>query len=82
MHEVAGTLFHRWYVSLFGLAFLFFAVRHLGWRRTLLYAVIAFGVGVLAENGSVHLGFPYTHYRFSEALRGDELWIGDVPLNR
>ena len=27
MHELAGTVFHRWYVTIFGLAFLFFAVR-------------------------------------------------------
>jgi putative membrane protein len=80
MHELSGTLFHRWYVTIFGLAFLFFAVRHLGWRRTLIYGVLAFGVGALAENGSVHFGFPYTTYAFNPALRGKELWIGDVPL--
>ena len=80
MHEIGGTLFHRWYVTIFGLAFVFFAVRQLGWRRTLIYAVLAFGVGALAENGSVHVGFPYTSYSFNPALRGKELWIGDVPL--
>ena len=80
MHALAGTLFHRWYVTLFGLAFLFFAVRHLGWRKTLTYGVLAFGVGALFENLSVHFGFPYTTYSFNAALRGKELWIGDVPL--
>ena len=80
MHELSGTIFHRWYVTIFGLAFLFFAVRHLGWRKTLLYSVVAFGVGALAENGSVHFGFPYTTYAFDPSLRGKELWIGDVPL--
>jgi len=80
MHEISGTVVHRWYVTIFGLAFAFFAVRHLGWRRTLLYAVLAFGLGALAENGSVHFGFPYTSYSFNPALRGKELWVGDVPL--
>src|SRR5947209_7109198 len=80
MHELAGTIFHRWYVTIFGLAFLFFAVRQLGWRKTLVYGVLAFGVGAVAENGSVHVGFPYTTYAFNPALRGKELWIGDVPL--
>src|SRR4051812_48469020 len=80
MHELAGTLFHRWYVTIFGLAFLFFAGRHLGWRKTLIYGVLAFGVGALFENLSVHFGFPYTTYSFNAALRGRELWIGDVPL--
>ena len=44
------------------------------------YSVIAVGVGALAENGSVHLGFPYTRYTFNPGLRGDEIFIGDVPL--
>jgi putative membrane protein len=79
-HEIAGTLFGRWYVTLFGLTFLWCAVRHLGWRRTLIYLGLSVAIGVLAENGSVHWGFPYTHYRFNEALRGDEVFIGDVPL--
>jgi uncharacterized membrane protein len=70
VHELAGTIFHRWYVTLFGLAFLFFAVRHLGWRKTLTYGVLAFGVGALFENLSVHFGFPYTTYSFNAALRG------------
>ena len=80
MHQLSGTVVHRWYVMLFGLAFLFFAVRQLGWRKTLLYGVLAFGVGALAENGSVHVGFPYTRYSFNPALRHKELWVGDVPL--
>jgi len=80
MHELAGTLFHRWYVTIFGLAFLFFAVRHLGWRKTLVYGVLAFAVGATFENLSVHFGFPYTTYSFNSALRGKELWVGDVPL--
>src|SRR5438105_9481120 len=80
MHQLAGTLFGRWYVTLFGLTFAWRAVRHLGWRKTLLYAVVATAVGMAAENGSVHLGFPYTHYRFNPALRHRELFAGDVPL--
>ena len=65
MQEVWGTLVGRWYVTLFGLTFLWCAVRQLGWRRTAIYSVIAVGVGALAENGSVHLGFPYTRYTFN-----------------
>ena len=80
MREVAGTLFGRWYVTVFGAVFAWCAVRHLGWRKTLVYAVVAVGVGALAENGSVHLGFPYTRYAFNPDLRGDEVFIGDVPL--
>ena len=80
MDAVAGTLVGRWYVTLFGLTFAWCAVRHLGWRRTLVYTVAAVAVGGLAENGSVHLGVPYTRYAFNPDLRGDELFLGDVPL--
>jgi putative membrane protein len=75
-----GTLIGRWYVSIFGIAFAVNALRHLGPRRTALYTVAAIIVGVLAENGSVWIGFPYGYYTFNEALRGRELWVGDVPL--
>ena len=80
MNAVWGTVAGRWYVTLFGLVFAWRAGRHLGWRRTIIYAVAAVGIGALAENGSVHFGFPYTRYAFNPALRGDELFIGDVPL--
>ncbi len=80
MHLVYGTLIARWYVTLFGLTFLWRSSRFLGWRKTLLYGVIAVGVGALFENCSVKWGFPYTGYTFNPALRHKELFIGDVPL--
>lgn len=80
MHELVGTLVGRWYVTLLGLVFLWRAVRHLGWLRTLAYAVPAVLLGALFENGSVHLGLPYTRYAFDPALRGKEVFVGDVPL--
>lgn len=80
MDLLIGTVIGRWYVTLFGLTFLWRASRQLGWRRTGTYVAIALVVGVVAENGSVHLGFPYTRYSFNEALRDDELFIFDVPL--
>ena len=78
--EVLGTLVGRWYVSLFGVAFVVLAVRQMGWRRTGIYTAVAIAVGALAENGAVHTGIPYTRYSFDDGLRGDELFLGDVPL--
>jgi uncharacterized membrane protein len=78
--QIVGTVVGRWYVTLFGIAFAVLAVRHLGWRRTALYTAVALVVGVAAENASVHFGVPYTRYSFNENLRGDELFVGDVPL--
>jgi uncharacterized membrane protein len=80
MTQIFGTLIGRWYVSLLGAVFLWRASRHLGWRKTLVYTAVALVVGGLAENGSVHFGFPYTAYTFNPALRSKELWLGDVPL--
>jgi putative membrane protein len=80
MDLVIGTLVGRWYVTLFGLTFLWRASRQLGWRRTGIYLAVSLVVGVIAENGSVHLGIPYTTYSFHEGLRDDELFVGDVPL--
>lgn len=80
MRQVWGTVGHRWYVTIFGVVFLVCAVRQLGWKRTFLYAVAAVGLGVLAENGSVHFGVPYTQYHFNSALRHKEIFVGSVPL--
>lgn len=80
LREGAGTFVGRWYVTLFGIVFVWCAVRDIGWRRTVVYTLVALVVGGLAENGSVHLGVPYTRYAFNGDLRGDELFLGDVPL--
>jgi putative membrane protein len=78
--ELIGTFIGRWYVTLFGLTFLWRASRQLGWRKTGLFVLIALPLAIAAENGSVHAGFPYTTYSFNENLRGDELFVWDVPL--
>ena len=80
MREIYGTFVERWYVTLLGVVFLVCAVRQLGWRRTLAYTIPAVALGALFENGSVHLGLPYTRYAFAASLRGKELFVGDVPL--
>ena len=80
VEEIVGTIVGRWYVTAYGMVFVVLALRHLGIKCTVIYAVIAVAVGALAENGSVHLGIPYTRYAFNPDLRGHELWVGDVPL--
>jgi putative membrane protein len=80
MEAMVGTLLGRWYVTLFGITFAVAAVRHLGWRRTVLYGFSATLVGIVAENGAVRWGVPYTRYAFEDSLRGEELFAGDVPL--
>lgn len=79
-HELWGTFGGRWFVWLFAAVYVFLGRGLLGWKRLGLYTAAAFVVAVLSENASVHTGFPFTHYTFNAALRGNEVWIGDVPL--
>jgi uncharacterized membrane protein len=80
LHLVAGTLLGRWYVTLFGLAYLVYGTRLLGARRLGIYSAIAFVVAAASENASVLWGVPYTLYSFNPELRGRELFLGNVPL--
>lgn len=75
-----GTFGGRWFVTAFAVAYVFLGRRLLGWKRLGVYTAVAFPVAVLAENASVNWGIPFTHYEFNAALRGEELWILDVPL--
>jgi len=77
---IAGTLIGRWYVTLFGLAYLFYGTRMLGARRLALYSGLAFVLAAASENASVVWGVPYTLYSFKPELRLHELFIGNVPL--
>jgi len=80
MNLVVGTVIGRWYVTLFGLSFLYYGWRLLGGRKLLIYSILSVACAALAENASVHWGIPYTRYAFNESLRGQELWLFDVPL--
>lgn len=80
LHEIWGTVGGRWFVWVFAAVYVLLGWRLLGWRRLGLYSVVTFAVAVASENASVRFGFPYTRYAFNPALRGDELWLGDVPL--
>jgi uncharacterized membrane protein len=77
---IIGTFLGRWYVTLFGLAYVYYGVRVLGARRLGIYSAIAFLIAVASENASVVWGVPYTLYGFNQALRAHELFIGNVPL--
>jgi uncharacterized membrane protein len=77
---VAGTFLGRWYVTLFGLAYLRYGTRLLGARRLAIYSAIAFVIAAASENASVVWGVPYTLYAFNQELRAHELFIGNVPL--
>ena len=80
MAEVWGTISGRWYAMLLALAYLILGLRILGGRRLVVFTIVAFVLAAASENASVHTGIPYTRYAFNPALRGQELWVFDVPL--
>jgi uncharacterized membrane protein len=75
-----GTVVHRPYVYAFLVCFLVFALRQLGGRRTLTFAVATWLVAFGAEYSSTRNGFPFGPYRYFDDTRGRELWISNVPF--
>ncbi|MCC7078190.1 MAG: carotenoid biosynthesis protein [Acidimicrobiia bacterium] len=80
LEQTWGTFGGRWFVTLFAVAYVLLGWRVLGPRRLGMYTLVAFPLAVLVENASVHWGIPFTRYSFNAALRGREIWIGEVPL--
>jgi uncharacterized membrane protein len=75
-----GTVLLRPYVFVFLAAFLAAGARDLGGRRTLLFALWGWAVAFLAELSSTRNGFPFGLYHYTEATRGQELYLANVPF--
>jgi len=75
-----GTVLLRPYVFAFLLVFLVAATHHLGWRRTLAFVPIGFGLAWLSEFASIHWGFPYGDYYYIATTADRELWVAGVPF--
>lgn len=80
MDLVIGTVLLRPYVFGFLLAFGAAAVADLGWRRTLLFGAVVWPVAWVAEFSSTRVGIPFGLYHYTEATRGQELYIANVPF--
>lgn len=75
-----GTIELRPYVFAFLLAYLFAALTDIGWRRTLLFTVVAWGVAFTAESLSIRVGIPFGLYHYLPTTADRELWIAGVPF--
>ncbi len=75
-----GTVIHRPYVWAFFACFLAFALRHLGARRTITFAVATWAIAFASEYSSTRNGFPFGRYEYFDATRARELWISNVPF--
>jgi putative membrane protein len=77
---VAGTILLRPYVFAFLLAFLWISGRDLGWRRSVVWLWLGFGVALAAEYVSTRVGFPFGLYAYMGSTRGRELFLSNVPF--
>lgn len=80
MDLLVGTATLRPYVFAFLIGFVVAAVSDLGWRRTLGFAACVWPLTIAAELSSTRTGFPFGLYHYTEATRGRELFIADVPF--
>ena len=79
--SLARTVALRPYVFLFLACFLLLAVSAWGWRRTMVFSLLGFGMAWAAEAYSVRTGFPFGEYvYFSDHTQDSELWVAGVPL--
>lgn len=75
-----GTLTNRPYVFAFLVVYLFLAISKIGWRRTLVYTVMAYIIAWACEWSSVHNGFPFGLYYYIDKTSHLELWVAGVPF--
>lgn len=77
---VIGTIALRPYVFVFLGVFLAAAGRDLGVRRALAFTGWAWAVAFVAEYSSTRTGVPFGLYHYTEATRGQELFLANVPV--
>ncbi len=75
-----GTILLRPYVFAFLACYLTIATLNMGFRRSILFTVLAFTLAFLSEYSSTRNGFPYGFYSYIETTRDRELWISNVPF--
>ncbi|MEK7364803.1 MAG: carotenoid biosynthesis protein [candidate division NC10 bacterium] len=77
---IIGTLTLRPYVFVFLAIYLAAASRDLGLRRALAFTGWAWAVAFLAELSSTRTGIPFGLYHYTEATRGQELFLANAPF--
>ena len=75
-----GTILLRPYVFAFLAVYLVAGWRHIGWKRTLAYIPLGYGLAWVSEFSSIHWGFPYGDYFYIQNTAHRELWVFGVPF--
>jgi uncharacterized membrane protein len=78
--RILGMVLLRPYVFVFFAAYLLAAVTKMGWKKTLVFTVLAYAVAFAAEFSSTRTGFPFGMYHYIDVTRDRELWVSNVPF--
>lgn len=74
------TIILRPYVFIFLAAFLFSAVKLLGWPRTWRFWLISWATAFVCEFSSTRTGVPFGWYFYNGSTLGQELYFSNVPF--
>ena len=74
------TILLRPYVFIFLAAFLFSAVKLIGWPRTWRFWLISWATAFVCEFSSTRTGIPFGWYFYNGSTIGQELYFFDVPF--
>lgn len=74
------TIILRPYVFLFLAAFLFSAVKLIGWPRTWRFWLISWATAFVCEFSSTRTGIPFGWYFYNGSTVGQELYLSNVPF--
>ena len=77
---LGATIVLRPYVFIFLAAFLFSAVRLLGWPRTWRFWLISWVTAFLCEFSSTRNGIPFGWYHYTGSTVGQELYLSNIPF--
>jgi putative membrane protein len=79
---LVSTIVYRPYVFVFFACYLFLAITHMGWKRTVLFTILAYSIAFACEWSSAvaATGFPFGLYYYIDSTRNKELWIAGVPF--
>ena len=74
------TILFRPYVFVFLAAFLFAAIKLIGWPRTWRFWLISWATAFVCEFSSTRNGIPFGWYHYNGSTVGQELYFSNVPF--
>jgi putative membrane protein len=77
---VIKTILFRPYVFVFLAAFLFAAIKLIGWPRTWRFWLISWATAFVCEFSSTRNGIPFGWYHYNGSTLGQELYFSNVPF--